>query len=450
MKSLLTRSMMAVTAVVIPVVIATTLLMHAHLATQVNKRFDGRLLTETRMIEAAVHHAEHTGNQDGLKAIAQLLPLDSIPGEKTFAIWINGRLWTAGKGFPLQAAPLQHGFFTADTDSGQWRIYAEQPAPEPNSTTAMVVAVAEPVPSRLLTIKEIFVDMAWPLTLTFPLAVLGIYVALRRSLAPIGLLAEQIQQRSAEQRNPICMDQVPGEMSPIVESVNSLMSRIGDSLEREQRFTADAAHELRTPLTALKTHAQVALQTHDDQQRRTTLHKIVVTVNRTNRLISQLLTLAQLDPQAPRLDAGEVDLASVARETLADLSGGAEARNQRLHLQADTVLIRGERATLGLLMRNIVENAIHYSTQGESIDIRVYRRGAHGILEVEDRGPGIPDAEKTRAFRRFWRIPGTQGFGTGLGLSIVQRVIELHGGEISLRDGRDGIGLCVAASFPAN
>jgi two-component system sensor histidine kinase QseC len=281
-----------------------------------------------------------------------------------------------------------------------------------------------------------------------PLLVIGIYLGLRRSLAPVTHIAQEIQGRSTERLDPISTTDVPAELRPIVLSVNQLLAHIEASFEREKRFTADAAHELRTPLTALKTHAQVALRA-DEDLRRSSLHKIVNVVNRTNRLLSQLLMLARLDPRTPKTFTDRMNLRSIAQQVIDELATRNADGSGRLNLQAEEdVLVRGEADTLGVLMRNVIENSLQYSAQDQPVDVRVYRDGDRGVFEVEDHGPGIRDVEKMEVFRRFWRAPGTPGFGTGLGLSIVQRIVDLHGGSIGLRDARGGAGLLVSTRFP--
>jgi two-component system, OmpR family, sensor histidine kinase QseC len=450
LRSLRTRALFAIVAIVVPALAGITMLVQAQISNTVNARFDARLPGELRLLELSLRHTGQSDIPEWIATLVDAAPLDGYPGRKSFGIWVDGELVAASKGFPLTTPPSLQGFTDIATAAGKWRTYTEQrPGLHSPDEQNLQIAIAEPLVTRTVLIRQILIETVWPLAIALPLVVLGIYIALARSLAPITQLAREIQGRSAEQLEPLSSDLTATEMLPIVESVNQLMSRVGESLEREKRFTADAAHELRTPLTALKTHAQVALETPDEQLRRKTLHKIVGVVNRTSRLVSQLLTLARLDPQAPRSYASEVNLAAIARRTVAELHPTADRRNQHVRLTTDDkVVVRGEGDALSILMRNIVENAIQYSSEGESIDVRVYRHGKRGVVEVEDRGPGIPDTEKSEVFRRFWRIPGTQGFGTGLGLSIVQRIVELHGGEISLRDGSAGAGLRVNATFP--
>ena len=448
MKSLRAQSVLATLIVLVPIFIGMTWLLYSVVDKGVNERFDSRIVTEVDILGTLIERRNLLHAHDGAMQISELMALDTVPSRKSFGVWVNGELKLFDKDFPGAHVKPSLGFTSLQLPNSRWRTYAETRHLAATGEN-LVVMIAEPQPSRTETIELTFSATAWPLAVVLPLIVLGVYFALRRSLAPIALLTNQIRQRSAKQLEPIATDSLPSEMQPIAESVNQLMARIGESFEREKQFTADAAHELRTPLTALKTHAQVALHTDDDNQRRVTLHKIVGTVNRTSRLISQLLTLARLDPQAPHTYVDTVNLDSVVRQTVAELALFAESRGQQLQFNTEPQMeVRGSRDALSILTRNVVENAIQYTPNGQPIDVRIYRDGEHAVLEVSDTGPGIPDAAKSDVFKRFFRMPDSRVFGTGLGLAIVQRIVELHGGHIGLLNRDTGTGLVVRATFP--
>jgi len=451
-RSLRMRSLTTIVAVVLPLMATYTWLSHTHVSYQLGQRFDGRMRGELRMLEVAVHKSG--GDAARLEEIANLLPIDTFPQRRAFGVWAGTELLLATLRQPFTAAPrLANGFTDLTVGKQQYRVLAKVLPPAPPWNRSLVLAVADHMPTRSALIRSAMFDVLVPLIIGAPLAVLGIYIALVKGLSPLTRLAEQIRSRSAQQLEPIAADDVPIEALPIAQSVNQLMARVGESLERERRFTADAAHELKTPLTALKAHAQVALQTQDEALRHASLRDIARTVNRTDRLITQLLTLARLDPSVDSADCGQVDLASITSATLAELQETAAAREQQLHLRVDEnvhprAVVHGNADALAILIRNIVENAVHYSEQQGAIEVRVLHRDRFGIIEVSDRGPGIPAEARQEVFRRFHRVAGTKAPGTGLGLSIVQRIAEIHRGHVTLQDGDAGIGLCVVVAIP--
>jgi two-component system OmpR family sensor kinase len=146
-----------------------------------------------------------------------------------------------------------------------------------------------------------------------------------------------------------------------------------------------------------------------------------------------------------------VDLEQLAREVVADVLPAAQARDIDIGLEPGPALsVRGQRQALHVLLRNLLDNAIKYTPQGGTVDIRT-GKGDDGAVKliVEDSGPGIADAERDRVFDRFYRVPGTDAPGSGLGLAIVKTVAERHRATVELgRSARLG-GLEVTVRFPA-
>lgn len=448
-RSLRTRSLLTVLAVVVPVLIIYAFVSHSHVSYQLGRRLDGRMKHELTMLKEAVLRSG--GDDARLRDIVDLMPIDTFPQRRLYGIWANGHLVLSTPELPFSAIPqVQSGYSDVAAGGTDWRVLADFVAPSPATHARnIVLVVADPMSARAALIREGSIDTALPVLIAVPVLIIGIYLALVGSLRPLTRLAEQIRHRSPEHLEPIETRDVPSEALPIAESVNALMTRLADSLERERRFTADAAHELRTPLTALKANAQVAMRATDEHLRRETLQSIVRTVSRTDRMISQLLVLARLDPQANRIQGETVDLAKVAAQTLADLQVMAEPRGKHLRLESDApVSVPGSADALAILMRNIVENAIQYSDDNTPIDVRTFRDGSHGVFQVSDIGTGIPDAAKQDVFNRFRRLPDAKGAGTGLGLSIVQRIAELHRADVTLVDAVPGRGLRVTVRLP--
>jgi two-component system sensor histidine kinase QseC len=189
----------------------------------------------------------------------------------------------------------------------------------------------------------------------------------------------------------------------------------------------------------------VALRAEDAGQRRTALENLILGTDRATHLVEQLLTLARLDPAAENAAITErCDLAVVARRILAELAPAALARHIELELKGpESVPVTGNSAMLGILLRNLVDNAICYTPPGGKVWVSV---GA-GRLEVADSGAGIPAAERQRVFDRFYRVLGSGVPGSGLGLSIVKHIADLHGAAITLGEGEKGVGLRVTLDF---
>jgi two-component system phosphate regulon sensor histidine kinase PhoR len=218
--------------------------------------------------------------------------------------------------------------------------------------------------------------------------------------------------------------------------------RRADQIRRD--FVANVSHELRTPLTAIRGYVE-ALSEGDasaDESRRF-LEIIGRHTQRMERLVKDLLRLARLDAGQETLDLVACDMRGLADAVVADLAPEAEARGQHLEIAvapgAETV--RADPAKLHDALRNLVANAITYSPERAAIRIDAAPDGNQVAVAVSDEGPGIPDADLSRVFERFYRVDKSRARdpgGTGLGLAIVKHLVELHGGSVRAENRREG------------
>ena len=244
-------------------------------------------------------------------------------------------------------------------------------------------------------------------------------------------------------------------MEPLVLALNGLFGRIDAMVAAERRFTADAAHELRTPIAAIRTQAQVALGAgNDSAQRDHALQFTLAGCDRATRLVEQLLTLSRLEaaanPGAALPLNTPIDLSAVTRRTCADLAPAALQRQQELTLDAPAVcLVTGDDALLGVLVRNLVDNALRYSPDGATVQVSVAQRSGQVELLVQDSGPGLTDPEIARLGERFYRVLGSDQPGSGLGWSIVKRIADVFAAEVQVQRASPLGGLAVTVRWPA-
>jgi two-component system sensor histidine kinase QseC len=247
------------------------------------------------------------------------------------------------------------------------------------------------------------------------------------------------------------LEGLPTELQPTLQSLNALFVRIDQMVVSERRFTADAAHELRTPIAGIRAQAQVALGAGDDEaQRQHALRATLAGCDRATRLVEQLLTLARLEatPATPT-SVTTVDLSAVARRIAADLAPTALARHQTLELEASALcLVAGNDLLTGVLVRNLIDNAIRYCPEGAKIEVRVALDAGQVQLRVQDSGPGMTDAEMARLGERFFRVLGHEKPGSGLGWSIVKRIADVFGAQVQVSRSTLLGGLDVAIRWP--
>jgi two-component system OmpR family sensor kinase/two-component system sensor histidine kinase QseC len=228
---------------------------------------------------------------------------------------------------------------------------------------------------------------------------------------------------------------LPEEVAPMVTALNALLDRLGRSFDTQRAFVADAAHELRSPLTALKLQMTRLERARDDSVRAEATAALSAGIERAAHLVEQLLALARTEPGAPPPALASVDLAELARSALADCAPLATSQGSTLELRADApVPLQGHAASLVLLVRNLVDNALRYAGPGATVQVRVAQQEGAPVLTVDDSGPGIPVAERERVFDRFYRRADAVAPGSGLGLALVKSVAERHGARVLLSD----------------
>jgi two-component system sensor histidine kinase QseC len=243
---------------------------------------------------------------------------------------------------------------------------------------------------------------------------------------------------------------VPAEVLPLVEELNRLFARISQVLERERRFTADAAHELRTPLAALRSQAQLARTARGAAVRDEALDGILTGTDRATRLVEQLLTLARVESGQARASAQSLDLRELVRGQIAVIAPRALAVNLELAFdEGAAVPVLGNPDLLAVLARNLLDNAVCYTPAGGRLHVAVDANNRVARLTVDNSGPVISADDLARLGERFFRVTGNPASGSGLGLSIVARIAELHGGTVAIRAGKGGDGLCVEVELPA-
>ena len=277
--------------------------------------------------------------------------------------------------------------------------------------------------------------------------------ALRRGLLPLDDAARQVAARSAHSLEPIPTAHVPGELMPLAVAINGLMQRLSTALSAQRRFLADAAHELRTPATAIRLQAQLLEMSSDSATRAAAMGELQSGIQRSQRLIEQLLQVARSGEDGEPLHLQPLDLSQLVRSIVATMSIKADQKGIDLGARAaNEVLAIGDTLQLTVLLNNLVENALRYTPAGGLVDVEALVLGGKPTLRVIDNGPGILPGERRRVFDRFYRGERLAAFdteGSGLGLSIVEAIAQRHDAEVSLHTPRNGIGLEARVVFKA-
>lgn len=407
-----------------------------------------------------LHHRPLNKIQDALEVIPGKIEnyyqrrfLNDLP-PRNYLDKFNFQVWTNGGKLLLHSPAAPKTPLTAEIDgfsdkvlSGQkWRVFTAY-----NDKAGIRTVLAERYDTRNELGHRIAQDDLYIMLLTFPLSGLLIWIIIGRGLDSLDRVAQEVANRAPTHLEPVNLQEVPEEIKPVIDELNKLFYRLQDGFEREKRFAADAAHELRTPLAALKAQAQVALNTENIDEKNQALQKLITSVNRSTHVVQQLLTMSRLVPTASGInDIDEVNLVKLTREVLAMLVPSALEKQIEFDFEHDAnpPVIAGNPTAIGILIRNLVDNAIRYCNENGKVAVRVYKEKQSLILEVKDNGPGIPAELQARVFERFFRVLGHKSTGSGLGLAIVSQICDLHNAKIELATPEEGIGLIIRVYFP--
>lgn len=343
-------------------------------------------------------------------------------------------------------SPVDTGFSDSTVGGRTWRVYSGW-----NRDNSVLIQIAEDHRLRERLLLYYTLSSVPALLVGLPFLGLAVWLIISVAVRPIVELGQQVSQRGPGDLHPLEYDGAPVEIDPLVDRLNALFARIADSIESEHRFTSYAAHELRTPIAAIRAQAEVARDSREPGARNLALDRVIEGCDRASRLVEQMLLLARIDERVDRGAPHSTRLDLAAARVIANLTPAALRRGVTIELATETeVTVGAERAMVEVLISNLVDNAVRHGGPPGPVTVSCLQQPDQALIEVADRGPGVPDAELLNLGQRFYRGSGAQGTGSGLGLSIVQRIAEVCGANVRYRRGDDGIGLVVEVRFPRN
>lgn len=303
---------------------------------------------------------------------------------------------------------------TIELNGHHWEIAIRQ-----NDERQLIVG--EPHQKRDQLIDEIVTYIGITAGLALAVLLPLLLLAIRRGLLPLRAVDAELARRAPDNLEALDLP-VPQEIAPLRDRLNTLFAQVSTTLEKERRFTADAAHELRTPLAGLRVQLELAQGSPRPETREKALRQALLGVDRSTHLVGQLLELARLDYANVTADQS-IDMAKLTGLALQD----AGFSHTSLHSE-DAIPWRGHPALLALLLRNLLDNARRYAGEDATITVHISQRS----VCISDNGPGVAPDVLARLGERFYRPPGQAQTGAGLGLSIVYRIAELHTATVTL------------------
>ncbi|QDQ81673.1 ATP-binding protein [Paraburkholderia megapolitana] len=339
--------------------------------------------------------------------------------------------------------PASSGARTIVLGNAAWHTFTLREAPFGHT-----VRVFEPANTRSDLVSGVALRIARPMVIALPVLALLVWFGIGWSLAPLRTLSTAIRARDVNRLESVDIGRAPTEVRPLVDAINLVLSRLQLSLERERAFTANAAHELKTPLAAIKVQAQVALGEPDASLQRLAMERVVQGVDRSARLADQLLLLARLD-EHDKMPGAALKPAVVAQDAILAHKGRVQQARMSVALRGSLdAQIAAEPVLIGILLDNLIDNAIKYGRPGGHIEVDIREEVGRVCVSVRDDGPGVATGDLAHLTSRFFRATGTHATGSGLGLSIVARIAEHFDANLHLGSGIGGRGLAVDVSFP--
>jgi two-component system sensor histidine kinase QseC len=287
----------------------------------------------------------------------------------------------------------------------------------------------------------------WPNVLGSLILVAMVWLAIGWGLRPLANMAETLRSRHSGSLEPLQLTPLPNELEPMQAALNRMLAQIQEVLGRERRFIADAAHEMRTPLAVLRVHAQNLQEAGTEQERRESLAFLISGVDRTSRLVNQLLTMARLEPKPNPPPLQRIDLGETVRNSLVQLTPWLLSKHLELAFEdsAQPLHVMASTAAIDIALGNLITNAANFSPENGVITVKLNLADDLVDLSVEDQGPGIDEEDRARLFERFYSRGNAQG--AGLGLTIVNTIATRLGGRITLVNRPEG-GLRATLSIP--
>ena len=332
---------------------------------------------------------------------------------------------------------LGEGFHTIkggvddDDDDDEYRAYIHQ-------TPQGKIAVLQETEYRDDLAATAAYQSVLPLLIALPLMILLTVWITYRAMRPVKTLSASLGQRRSDDLSPLDGEGVPSEIQGFVTAINQLLQRTGENIRRQQRFIADAAHELRSPLTALSLQAERLTKLPQSDEAREQTGLILQSIQRNRHLLEQLLTHARAQGSETQRNLTDISLQAQFRRVLQELMPLALDKQQDIGVAVENDLrIRADDTEIYTLIKTFTDNAIRYTPAGGRIDIGFSETPTTLTIWVEDDGPGIPAAERSRVTDAFYRILGTEQQGTGLGLSIADAIAKRYGGKLILADSRN-------------
>jgi two-component system, OmpR family, sensor kinase len=414
--------------------VALGLFIYLRFESRLDQEINQNLRTRASEVAHGVRRAQLAGSPagaalvEGEESFAQVLGLRGTPLAPRTGPAASTPLLRPDEVALARRHPIFVGTTTVALSQDPVRLFAE-PAKLPNGPVLVVTGV--PLDDRRDTLANLRDLLIVGGAAALVVASMVGYIAVAAALRPVEAMRRRAAEISAaEPQERLPVGDARDELSRLGETLNAMLGRIHDALERERRFLDDASHELRTPLALHKTELEIALRYgREPSELRTSIASAIEEADRLAELAEDLLVVARSEDGALDLRLEAVQLPPLLEELRERFRRRAGADRRAVAVDTDGAYeVEADRQRLERALINMVDNAFRHG--GGEITLRAARGDGRIELHVADRGPGFPPEFLDRAFERFSRAdPARRRGGTGLGLAIVDRIARAHGGR---------------------
>lgn len=416
--------------------------------------WDERLEAITTQLLVTIPADTHFDRREG-PGLTLTHPLDIVRGPLVFQIWIDRSKLLANTPEGPQT-PLRPGFSdgaeSTHVEGNNWRVYSAS-----DSTGRVTVQVGNLQSVVDADFRHKAAEEVIQTTILLMIVGVVMWLVTRSALKPVRALGSAMDRRPRFDFTPLPVHDLPRELQPLVDSFNHVLHQLDEAVEGERRFIGDAAHELRTPLSALQGQAEIALRETNTQLKDAALRKLLIVARRSTRLSEQLLDLARISAGVKAPQHAPADLSKLVQHVAQEFEVYASQNRRLLFLDVSFCSILCDVDEIGILLRNLLHNAVRYTAEGGNVlvrcgDVQSVQSGeaSRVFLEVSDNGPGVPATEQDAIFERFHRIANNSVRGSGIGLSLVASIAAAHKATIQTGPGLEDRGLTVRVVFPGS
>jgi len=417
----------------------------------------GAMLLRGTLQATLTREVDNTARQGGQEVVALINgnqpPPDPVVVAGTLTVQVlgpDGRIVNASPGAdrlvpllpPAQAATLARTGRAVQLDGRPFGIpYLMRVVAVPADGGQIVLSAA-----AYTEVRDSMTALSRALLVGTPLLLLllagATWLVVGSTLRPIAALRRGAQMVTATGKaTELPVPEARDEVRTLAITLNDMLARLDAAGRRQRSLVSDTAHELRSPIASIRAQLEVALDHPEQQDWNQTGRDVLADTLRLSRLAEDLLVLARLDEYQPRTGAGRpVDLTALITEEAERSTGG---RVPVTAIATGPCVVTGDEEGLRRLLRNLIDNALRYAKSG--VEVTARREGGETVLTVSDDGPGIPSADRERAFDRFVRLDDarsrdeTETGGAGLGLAIVRAIARTHGGSAHLEGAAPGL-----------